>query len=140
MAGIRYFLQIAIHALVARHGQYYTFLYTSRMWLVLLNYHAWNVKQRYVAHVVRLFPCLAYPILTVGIHGYVFVFQVLDVCKRQTGEGTKQENVAYNSKARYVKVLVYYQLQFIFCKKRPVAFRQLKMNAEERVFGYPSVG
>ena len=98
-AEIGYFLEVAVHLLVAHDGQTASFLNAGRMFLVFLQYGQWNGQQRDVADgrrfsaVFQPDPSFPYPPVTEIVLYQVFTTQSGDIGERQTGEAREDKYV-----------------------------------------------
>lgn len=145
-AQVGYFFEIAVHSLIAHHGQATAGLDAERMVLVFSQYGKRDRQQRHIADgrslaaVLQLHTSFPYPPIAVVVLHEVFPRQGGNVRERQTGMAGKDEYVAHEFKPRYLEVLVHDCFQFAVCQEYRVGFVLLHLVSVKRVLAHPFLG
>lgn len=98
-AEIGYFLEVAVHLLVAHDGQTASFFNAGRMFLVFLQYGQGNGQQRDVADgrrfsaALQLDPSLPYPPVPEIVLYQILIVQAGYIGERQAGEAGKDKDI-----------------------------------------------
>ena len=139
-ADVGQLLQVGVHLLVAAYGEQYAVRLAVGVVPVAVDNLLCLVKQRDVAHVFGLLPCLANPDFTVDVRHQMLGPELLHVRKGQPRQTTETEDVADLCQPGDGNLLVEHGFQLLFLKKLAFDRLEMEVNLGKGVLLHPAFG
>ena len=142
-AEIGYFLEIAVHLLVAHDGQTASFLNAGRMFLVFLQYgqgygQQWNIADgRGLPTVFQFDPSFSYPPVSEIVLYQILFVQTGNIGECQTGEARKDKDIPDQFKPWNGEFLFHYGLQLVVGQEYRIGLVLLHLVTVKGILAHP---